>query len=68
MDEVPEQLDGAVVRWSAPAMPGCVGHDYATGEPVSIAYFAIARYEGEWESVADAKSVAAHSGKASPSA
>jgi hypothetical protein len=52
MDEVPEQLDGAVVRWSAPAMPGCVGHDYATGEPVSIAYFAIARYEGEWESVA----------------
>ena len=88
MDEAPEQLNGAVVRCVAPAMPGCVGHDYETGEPVNIAYFAIAQYEGDgeraylfgvsashqvvsdglWESVAEAKSVAAHSGKVGSSA
>ena len=88
MDEAPKQLDGAAVRFVAPAMPGCTGYDYETGEPVNIAYFAIAQYEGGgdkaylfgvsathqvvsdtlWESIAQAKSVAAHSGMASRSA
>jgi hypothetical protein len=47
MDDVPEQLDRAVVRCVAPAMAGAIGHDYETGEPVIIAYYAIAQYAGD---------------------
>jgi len=41
---VPEFLDGARVLFVAPAVVGQTGHDYATGEPVAIRYFAIATY------------------------
>jgi hypothetical protein len=87
MDDVPLTLDGATVRWVAPATPGQVGHDYETGDPVAIAYYAIAQYEQDgrraylfgvsaghevvsdtlWDSVEEAKSVAANSSMASPS-
>jgi hypothetical protein len=86
MDDAPEKLDGATVRWVAPATPGQIGHD-ETGEPIAIAYYAIAQYESDgqraylfgvtadhevvadtlWESVEEAKSVAANSSMASPS-
>jgi hypothetical protein len=87
MDDVPEKLDGAIVRWVAPATPGRVGHNYETGEPVAIAYYAISQYERDgqraylfgvsadhevvadtlWDSIEEAKSVAANSSMASPS-
>ena len=87
MDDVPEKLDGATVRWFAPATPGQMGHDYETGDPVPVAYYAIAQYEGDgqqaylfgvsadhqvvadtlWESVEEAKSVAANSSMVNPS-
>ena len=40
----PEFMDGARVLFTAPAAPGQIGHDYATGEPAAISYFAIATY------------------------
>ena len=44
MQDVPEQLDGATVVLVAPATSGQVGHNYETGEPVAIAYYAVAQY------------------------
>jgi hypothetical protein len=43
----PPQLDGATVLGFARAMPGRIGQDYATGEPVAVAFYAVAQYEGD---------------------
>ena len=47
MQDVPEQLDGAIVVSIAPATPGRAGVNYATGEPVLIEYFAVAQYSSD---------------------
>lgn len=45
--DVPRTLDGASVLSMAPAAAGRFGHDYETGEPVAVLYYAIARYAGD---------------------
>jgi hypothetical protein len=47
MQDVPEQLDGATVLLVAPATSGQVGHSSETGEPVAVAYYAIAHYPSD---------------------
>jgi hypothetical protein len=47
IQDVPEQLERATVLFVAPATPGRIGHNYETGEPVAIAYYALAQYPGE---------------------